>query len=219
MFKSDATMKLKIFELNPVQVNCYLLWDDTGEALLIDCGAWFPYEKENIKQFVADNNLAIKHHLNTHLHFDHIFGNSFVEETFGVKAEANDADWPWAENIGERVARFGIKYEGVVPPLGRVLNDGDEITFGNQHIKAIAVPGHSPGSLAFYLPEHRVLFSGDALFQYSIGRTDFPDSNHRQLIMAIREKLFALPDDTVVYPGHGNKTTIGFEKRNNTFLI
>ena len=211
-------MKLKIFELNPVQVNCYLLWDDTGEALLIDCGAWFPYEKENIKQFVADNGLTIKHHLNTHLHFDHIFGNSFIEETFGVKTEANDADWPWAENIAERVARFGIKYEGVVPPLGRVLNDGDEIFFGNQCLKAIAVPGHSPGSLAFYLPEHRVLFSGDALFQYSIGRTDFPDSNHRALIYAIREKLFALPDDTVVYPGHGNKTTIGFEKISNMYL-
>ena len=219
MFKSDAAMKLKIFELNPVQVNCYLLWDETREALLIDCGAWFPYEKENIKQFVADNGLTIKHHLNTHLHFDHIFGNAFVEETFGVKASANDADWPWAENIKERVARFGIKYEGVVPPLGRVLNDGDEIFFGNQCLKAIAVPGHSPGSLAYHVPDAKMLFSGDALFQYSIGRTDFPDSNHRQLIMAIHEQLFALPDDTVVYPGHGSKTTIGFEKRNNTFLI
>lgn len=211
-------MELKIFEVSPIQVNCYLLWDETKEALLIDCGAWFPQEREKIKQFVQDRGLTIKHYLNTHLHFDHIFGNAFVEETFGIKAEANDGDWSWAEGIKERVARFGIKYEEEVPALGRVLVDGDEIFFGNQRVIAIAVPGHSPGSLAFYLPEQRILFSGDALFQGSIGRTDFPDSNHRLLLDSIREKLFTLPDDTVVYPGHSEKTTIGSEKRYNMFL-
>ena len=211
-------MELRTFVVNPVQVNCYLLWDSTKEAVLIDCGAWFPHEREKIREFIAANGLQLKHHLNTHLHFDHIFGNAFVEETFGVKAEANDADWPWAENIGERVARFGIRYEERVPPLGRVLNDGDEIQFGNSIIRVISVPGHSPGSLAYYVPDAKMLFSGDALFRGSIGRTDFADSNHRQLIMGIREKLLTLPDDTTVYPGHDRETTIRLEKQSNMYI-
>lgn len=211
-------MELKKFIVNPIQVNCYLLWDITKEAVLIDCGAWFPQEREQIKKFVEDNGLTLKHHLNTHLHFDHIFGNAFVEESFGVKAEANDADWPWAANIKERVARFGVKYDEDVPPLGRVLNDGDEILFGESRIIAISVPGHSPGSLAYYLPEEKMLFSGDALFRGSIGRTDFPDSNHRDLITTVREKILTLPEETVVYPGHDRETTIAFEKSYNMYL-
>jgi glyoxylase-like metal-dependent hydrolase (beta-lactamase superfamily II) len=211
-------MELKTFVVNPVQVNCYLLWDETKEAVLIDCGAWFPHEKERIREFVLEKGLDLKHHLNTHLHFDHIFGNAFVEEVFGVKAEANDADWPWAENIGQRVARFGIQYDEKVPSLGRVLNDGDEIIFGNQRIVAIAVPGHSPGSLAYHIPEQKMLFSGDALFRGSIGRTDFADSDHRQLITGIRERLLTLPDDTVVYPGHEMETTIKLEKQFNMYI-
>jgi glyoxylase-like metal-dependent hydrolase (beta-lactamase superfamily II) len=211
-------MEIKKFVVNPVEVNCYLLWDETKEAVLIDCSAWFPKEREAIKEFIQGNGLVLKHHLNTHLHFDHVFGNAFVEETFNIKSQANDGDWPWAENIKQRVARFGIRYEEEVPPLGRILNDGDEIMFGNQCITAIAVPGHSPGSLAYYIKEQGVLFSGDALFRGSIGRTDFPDSNHRQLITSIREKLFCLPPETVVYPGHDRETTIAFEKTNNMYL-
>ena len=211
-------MQLKKFIVNPVEVNCYLLWDETNEAVLIDCGAWYPQEREYIKEFIESNGLTLKHHLNTHLHFDHIFGNAFIEETFGVKTSANDADWPWAENIKERVVRFGMKYDEKVPILGSILNDGDVITFGNSRIVAIAVPGHSPGSLAYHIPEAKMLFSGDALFRGSIGRTDFPDSNHRALIYAIREKLLTLPEDTVVYPGHDRETTIEFEKKYNMYL-
>ena len=212
-------MELKTFIVNPIQVNCYLIWDETKEGVILDCGACFAHEREHIKEFIGSNGITLKYHLNTHLHFDHIFGNAFIEDNFGVKAEANDRDWHWAESIRERVARFGFEYNEKVPALGRVLDDGDEIAFGNGiRIQAIAVPGHSPGSLAYYLPSEKMLFSGDALFHGSIGRTDFPDSNHRQLIMAIREKLFTLPDDTVVYPGHDRKTTIAFEKGNNMYL-
>jgi glyoxylase-like metal-dependent hydrolase (beta-lactamase superfamily II) len=211
-------MELKTFIVNPIQVNCYLMWDESKEAVLIDCGAWFPNEREQIKEFILSNGLTLKHYLNTHLHFDHIFGNAFIEETFGIKTEANDADWPWAADIKERVSRFGIKYEEEVPALGRILNDGDEITFGTHRIVAIAVPGHSPGSLVYHIPEEKMLFSGDALFHGSIGRTDFPDSNHYRLVTSIREKLLTLPEETVVYPGHDRKTTIGFEKAYNMFL-
>ena len=217
-YRYDKFMQLKRFIVNPIQVNCYLLWDDSNEAVLIDCGAWFPQEREQIKKFIEANGLTLKHHLNTHLHFDHIFGNAFIEETFGIKASANDVDWPWAENIKERVARFGVRYDENVPPLGRVLNDGDEIQFGNSRIIAIAVPGHSPGSLAYHVPQENILFSGDALFRGSIGRTDFPDSDHRTLITSIRERLLPLPVETVVYPGHDRETTIEFEKNYNMYL-
>lgn len=211
-------MEIKRFVFNPIQVNSYLLWDDSKEAVLIDCGCFFPHEKETLKNFITDNGLTLKHLLNTHLHFDHIFGNPYIYEEFGISPEANDADWSWAEGIAERVARFGIRYEEKMPALGRVLHNDDEIIFGKQRIKAIAVPGHSPGSLAYYLPDEKMLFSGDALFRDSIGRTDFPDSNHTALISGIKERLFTLPEDTIVYPGHDRETSIGYEKEYNMFV-
>lgn len=211
-------MEIKVFKVNPIQVNCYLVWDSTREAVLIDCGALYAHERDEIKTFIAHYSLTLKHYLCTHLHFDHIFGNAYVEETFGIKAEACDADWQWAETIAERVAHFGLRYEETIPALGRILNDGDEVKFGNQTIKVISVPGHSPGSLVYHIPDQKVLFSGDALFCGSIGRTDFPDSNHALLINSIREKLLTLPDDTKVYPGHDRATTIENEKKYNIFL-
>lgn len=211
-------MEIKKFIFNPVQVNCYLLWDETKEALLIDCGALFPEEEEELKRFIADNGLTIKHYLNTHLHFDHIFGNPFVEREFGLGCEANDGDIAWAENIAERVARFGLRYNEKISAPVRVLGDGDEVLFGNQKVKVIAVPGHSPGSLAFYLPQENMVFTGDALFHGSIGRTDFPDGDHNTLIKCIKEKLFTLPDDTRVFPGHSEPTFIGMEKEYNMYV-
>lgn len=211
-------MNFKRFIFNPVDVNCYILWDESKEAVIIDGAALFNEERMELKSFIKNNGLTVKHHLNTHLHFDHIFGNPFVEQEFGVKSEANDKDWPWAETISERVARFGLRYNEKIPTIGRVLNDGDTITFGNNTIKAIHVPGHSPGSLAYYIAEENMLFSGDALFQGSIGRTDFADADYDTLISNIKNKLFSLPDNTRVYPGHGDSTTIEFEKQYNRFL-
>ena len=211
-------MKLKKFIFNPIQVNSYLIINENNEAVLIDCGCFFQHEKEELKHFITNNGIKLKHYLNTHLHFDHIFGNPFIAETFGIGAEANDADLVWAENIAARVARFGICYEEKMPPLKRILKHGDEIEFGKSCIKVIAVPGHSPGSLAYYIPEENILFSGDALFHNSIGRTDFHDSNHNELITNIKERLFTLPDNTIVYPGHDRDTTIGYEKEYNMFV-
>ena len=211
-------MNLKTFVFNPVDVNCYLLWDESKEAIVIDPAVLFDDEKAQLKALIEQNGLTLKHALNTHLHFDHIFGNPFIEKEFGIACEANDGDWPWAETIAERVARFGLRYKENIPALGRVLHDGDVITFGNQKLEAIHVPGHSPGSLAYYLRSENMLFSGDALFQGSIGRTDFADADFDTLITSIKEKLFTLPDETVVYPGHAGTTTIGFEKQYNRFL-
>ena len=211
-------MELKRLVFNPVDVNCYILWDETKEAVLIDAAVLFDEEKEELKSFISNNGLIVKHHLNTHLHFDHIFGNPFIEKEFGLKSQSNDKDWPWAETISERVARFGLRYTEKIPAIGRVLCDGDEIKFGNSTIKALHVPGHSPGSLAYYVESENMLFSGDALFQGSIGRTDFADSDYETLINSIKTKLLTLPDATRVFPGHGDSTTIAFEKQYNRFL-
>ena len=211
-------MELKRFAFNPVDVNCYILWDESKEAVLIDAAVLFDEEKEELKSFILANGLTVKHHLNTHLHFDHIFGNPFVEQEFGVKSSSNDKDWPWAETISERVARFGLRYNEKIPAIGTVLHDGDIVTFGNCAIKAIHVPGHSPGSLAYYVAEENVLFSGDALFHGSIGRTDFADADYDTLIESVKNKLLSLPDETRVFPGHGDSTSIGFEKQYNRFL-
>lgn len=211
-------MEIKTFIFNPIQVNCYLLWDETKEAVLIDCGALFPREHDELVEFVESNGLTIKHYLNTHLHFDHIFGTPFIQEHFGLGYEANDADIPWAETIGERVARFGLRYDDKIPAPTKILRDGDEVLFGNSTIKVIAVPGHSPGSLAFYVAEAKALFTGDALFRQCIGRTDFADSDYETLIGCIKEKLFTLPDDTIVFPGHSESSTIGYEKKYNMYV-
>ena len=212
-------MEFKTLVFNPVDVNCYILWDETKEAVLIDAAVLFDEEKEELKNFISSNGLTVKYHLNTHLHFDHIFGNPFVEKELGVKSLSNDKDWAWAETIAERVARFGLRYTEKIPAIGRVLSDGDEIKFGNSTIKAIHVPGHSPGSLAYYVESENILFSGDALFQGSIGRTDFADSDYATLIDSIKSKLLTLPDATRVFPGHGDSTTIAFEKQYNRFLL
>lgn len=212
-------MELKRFVFNPVDVNCYILWDESKEAVLVDAAVLFDEEKEELKSFILNNGLTVKHHLNTHLHFDHIFGNPFVEQELGVKSSSNDKDWSWAETISERVARFGLRYNEKIPAIGTVLHDGDTVTFGNSTIKVLHVPGHSPGSLAYYVAEENMLFSGDALFQASIGRTDFADADYETLIDSIKSKLLSLPDDTRVFPGHGDSTTIGFEKQYNRFLL
>ncbi len=211
-------MEIKRFIFNPIQVNSYLLWDETKEAVLIDCGALFPREHDQLTEFVEQNGLVLKHYLNTHLHFDHIFGNPFIAEKFGIGYEANDADLPWAETISDRVRRFGLRYDEKIGTPAKVLNDGDEVYFGNQCIKVLAVPGHSPGSLAFYIPAAKAVFTGDALFRSSIGRTDFADSDYSTLIRSIKEKLFTLPDDTVVFPGHSEESTIGYEKDYNMYV-
>lgn len=212
-------MKIKTFVFNDIAVNTYLLWDeDSREAIIIDPATFYTDEEEELKEFIQSNNLTLTHSLNTHLHFDHVFGNTFIEKEFGIKSEAHEADWPWAETIGERLARFGIRYTGKVPPLGRTLKEGDTINFGKYTINVLHLPGHSPGSLGYHIAEEKKIFSGDVLFRCSIGRTDFQDSDHATLIKNIKEKMLTLPGDTIVYPGHGPATTIEAEIKSNIYI-
>jgi glyoxylase-like metal-dependent hydrolase (beta-lactamase superfamily II) len=211
-------MKIKRFEFNMFPVNCYVLWDDTHEAVIIDPGCYTAEEKQALKSFIVTNQLEPKHLLNTHLHPDHIFGNPFVQREFGLAPEANQADEFWVEEAPKQSRVLGIKMPEPPVPIGHYLHDGDTITFGESALEAIHVPGHSPGSIVFYAARNNCLFSGDVLFQGSIGRADLAGGNFDELKEGICSRLFTLPNETIVYAGHGAPTTIGMEKAENPFF-
>jgi len=157
--------------------------------------------------------------LNTHLHFDHLFGVGAVEDRFDVRMEANAGDEYLLCDMPRQLQLFGFGTNNVVNlSIGKYLKDGDILSFGQQKLKVLEVPGHTPGSIAFYNEEAACVFTGDALFNSSIGRTDLPGGDFDQLIGSIREKLFTLPPETVVYPGHGPSTSIGHERKYNPFF-
>ena len=211
-------MKIKKFEFNMFPVNCYVLSDDSNEAVVIDPGCFYEEEKMALKKYIDSNGLKIKHLLNTHLHLDHIFGNPFMLKEYGIKAEANKADEFWLEQAPKQSRMFGFELKEEPVPLGKYICDGDIISFGSLTLEAIHVPGHSPGSLVYYCKQENCMFSGDVLFQGSIGRADLARGNFDELLENICSRLFILPNDTVVYPGHGAPTTIGIEKTENPFF-
>ncbi|MEA4904659.1 MAG: MBL fold metallo-hydrolase [Petrimonas sp.] len=212
-------MKIKIFEFNPLGVNTYVLYDETGECIVVDASCFFPDENELLLNFILDNNLTVKYLVNTHLHFDHIFGVNFMASQFGLKLQAHRDDIFLLEKMSEQLQLFGFNTNvDYTPEIGRYLSEDDVISFGEQQLKVLHVPGHSPGSIVFYNEREQFAVVGDVLFNGSIGRTDLLGGNFEQLIEGIRTKLFTLPDKTEIYPGHGQKTTIGREKRDNPFV-
>lgn len=212
-------LNIQCFEVNMLGENCYLLWDETREAVIVDCGAFFDEEKTAISAFIAENELNICHLLNTHGHFDHIFGNAFVVDTYGVQPELAWDETDTYLAAAEQMRMFMHREMPLtVPPIGRSLMEGDDITFGSHKLQVIATPGHTPGGICFYCAEEGVLLSGDSLFRQSIGRCDLPGSDERALLTALREKILTLPNEVVVYPGHGPHTTVKFEKENNYYI-
>lgn len=213
-------MKIKTFQFNPISENTYVLYDDTKECVVIDPGCFYPDEKADLLNFINDNGLIVKHVLNTHLHFDHSFGLNLMEEQFHLQTEANKEDEFLLEQMPAQMRMFGFeKYNEPVSHIGKYLNENDVVTFGQQRLDVLHVPGHSPGSIVFYNEKAGCLFVGDVLFRGSVGRTDLAGGNHQLLIDGIKKKLLVLPSDTVVYSGHGPTTTIGFEAQNNAFLV
>lgn len=211
-------MKVKKFEFNMFPVNCFVLSDETNEAVIIDAGCFYPEEKQRLKDYIESNGLTVKHVLNTHLHLDHVFGNPFLFQEYGLRPEGGQQDEFWLAQASAMASRFGFLYEEKQPELGHYLQEGDVVTFGNTELKVIHVPGHSPGSMVFYCEKDACLFSGDVLFEGSIGRADLTGGNFDELCNGIRNKLFVLPEETRVYPGHGYDTSIGYEKKNNPFF-
>ncbi len=212
-------LKIKSFEFNMFPVNCYVVWDDeTLQAAVIDAGCYYKEEQQTLKKFITDNQLTVVHLLNTHLHLDHVFGNAFMLREFGLSTEASEKDAFLLPRIGEYCRMFGFPLNEDPPAMGKSLADGDKVQIGQQELKVIAVPGHSPGGLVFYSESQQCIFSGDVLFRGSIGRADLEGGNFEQLRDGVMSRLLVLPDETVVYPGHGSTTTIGYEKMNNPFF-
>ncbi|MEO6681305.1 MAG: MBL fold metallo-hydrolase [Ginsengibacter sp.] len=208
---------IKSFTFSPIQENTYLLYNEFKEGIIIDPGCYFDEERDTIKNFITEKQLTPKLLLNTHCHLDHVFGNKFIAEEYNLTLKTH----PNEKAVLQMAAASGLmynlpfdSYKGDIIPL----IEGDIITLGNDELEVIEAPGHSPGSICFYCKKQGFLIGGDVLFQNSIGRTDLPGGNHNQLIKNIKEKLFILPDEVVVYSGHGPETTIGHEKKNNPFL-
>lgn len=210
-------MKIEVFTFNSFAENTYLLIDEASKVcIVIDAGCSSAAEKSKLESYIKDNGLTLKRVLNTHLHFDHWAGNAFLYQTFGIKPEANCNDeFLLGKYLGD-AERLGFKIEQ--QPIGSYLSHGDVIREGSLELHVIAVPGHSPGGVAFYCPNEGVLFSGDSLFQSCIGRTDFERGSYADLVTSITNRLLTLPEDTIVYPGHGGTTTIGYEKQYNPYL-
>ncbi len=210
-------MHIKIFEFNPVSENTYLLYDETKEAAIIDCGASNDREYKELKDELKFHQLNLKYLLNTHIHFDHILGNHFIYENYGLKPQYNKREELMPDlNVQSSAFRLGLNYQSV--SADHFINDSDIISFGNIRLKALFTPGHSPGSLSFYCEEENCIFTGDVLFRRSIGRTDLWGGNEDLLLKVIKIRLFSLPEHTLVYPGHGPATTIEEEKKYNPYL-
>ena len=212
-------LKVKQFVFNMFGVNTYLVIDpDTKEAAVIDPGMYGSDEQKEFDDYVKANGLKIIEVINTHLHLDHCFGDNYVKDKYGVKVAANIGDSDLGADITSQMRRFGGReaVEGVT--IDVPLADGDVISVGKSRLEVITVPGHSPGGIALYSPDGHFVIAGDSLFRRSIGRTDLPGGSQRQLIDSIRKKLFTLPDDTMVLPGHDRFTTIGDEKTANPFV-
>lgn len=210
-------MDIKQFTVNFFGENCYLLYDETKEAVLIDCGCMNRQEFSQVEAFITQQALVLKHHLCTHYHVDHLMGAAFVYQQYGLLPEVCQEDTDTLPSVSQQAVMFGLPNIQETA-IGTYLNEGDVIGFGHTKLEVIAVPGHSPGSVAFYQKERGCIFVGDALFAGSIGRTDLWGGNAHELIRSIHQALFTLPDSTVVYPGHGPETTIAYEKSNNPYL-
>jgi hydroxyacylglutathione hydrolase len=209
-------MQIQKFEFNPLQENTYVLYDETKECVIVDPGCFEKEERDELAGFIADNDLQVKALWNTHCHVDHVLGNAFVKRAYNVKLYIHRLEDPVLKAVKVYAPNYGFyQYEEAVPD--GFFDENTTIGFGNQSLKILFLPGHAPGHVGFYHEQDKTLLGGDVLFYNSIGRTDLPGGNYTTLIQSIHQKLFVLPDDVTVYPGHGPETTIGFEKRTNPF--
>lgn len=211
-------LDIKRFVCNMLQENCYVVSDDSKECVIIDCGAFYEEERKAIVGYIRKNQLTPKHLLVTHGHLDHNFGNDTIYREFGLKPEVAAKDESLMGHFKEQADNFyGLKLDYEFPPIGKLLDEKDVITFGNHKFTIIETPGHSRGSVCFYCAEENVLFSGDTLFYRSIGRTDFSGGSMMLIIQSLRH-LAQLPDETVVLPGHNIQTSIGDELAHNPYM-
>ena len=211
--------KVQCIECNPLQENCYVVSDESGECVIVDCGAYYDEECQAIHQYISGNGLKPVHLIATHGHLDHNFGNGYIWRTYGLKAEICAEDEELLAKLPLHARElFGMEITDEQPPIGRLLQDGDTITFGTHQFVVMRTPGHSHGSVLFYCEAEKTVFTGDTLFRMSIGRTDFPEGNWKEMEQSLHNVVARLPQETLVLPGHGPKTTIADEMTYNPYL-
>ena len=212
-------MKIARLIFNPIQENTYIIWDDTLEAAVIDAGNMNERENEVLAKFIADNGLKPKYALNTHGHFDHLLGVDFLREKYGAQLAMSSKDEFLLKGASVSAELFGVKADALPEAIDVDLESKESIKFGNTELKIIPTPGHTPGHVAFYEPESKVLFTGDTLFRESIGRTDLPGGDYSWIMRSIIENILPLGDDVKIYPGHGETSDIGHESMYNPFVV
>ena len=208
---------IKSFTFNPFQENTYLVYDDEGTAALIDPGCHTAKERAALEDFVTSTKLQIRYLLNTHCHIDHVLGNAWAKKRFKVPLWIHEIEIPVLKSVEVYAPNYG--FQGYEPAeADYFLKEGEEFNIGSESVKVLLVPGHAPGHVVFYHESSKQCIAGDTLFRGSIGRTDLPGGNHNLLLSKIKSELFTLPEETVIFPGHGPETTIGFEKVYNPFV-
>lgn len=211
-------IQIASFTFNPFQENTYVLYDETKECVIIDPGCYDDYERAELVQFIERKELKPVRLLNTHCHIDHVFGNAFIARKYNLELEAHKDDLFLLQALPFTANMYQLNAEESPEPA-RFLNEGDQVKFGNSLLDILHTPGHSPGSITFYSKEQKFAIVGDVLFNMSIGRPDLPGGNLEVLLNSIRTKLLPLGDDFNVHAGHMSTTTIGFERKNNPYLI
>jgi len=211
-------LSIKSFEFSPIQENTYVLYNEFNDCLFIDPGCYFDEERNELALFVEKNALKPKMLLNTHCHLDHVFGNKFISEKYDLTLQLHEGEVPVLQFAPTSGLMYNLPFDNYTGSF-EFLKEGDVLKLGTDELLVLFTPGHSPASVSFYCAAQGFLISGDVLFRQSIGRTDLPGGNYETLITSIKEKLLVLPDETVVFSGHGAPTTIGYEKRNNPYLI
>jgi glyoxylase-like metal-dependent hydrolase (beta-lactamase superfamily II) len=221
-YGNPLMLSVHSFTFNPVQENTYVLYNEKGQCCIIDPGCYFQQEKEELQNFIETKRLTPVLLLNTHCHLDHVFGNKWVADTWGLKLHIHPKEKPMLDFAPQSGEMWQMPFENYNGEL-IYLKEGTTIKFDdngddNDRLEIRFTPGHSPGSICFYNEPGGFAISGDVLFNSSIGRTDLPGGDFKTLINSIQTQLFTLPDETKVYSGHGPVTTIGFEKMNNPFV-
>ena len=210
-------LHVKSFTFNPVEENTYVLYNDQKQCCIIDPGCYFPEERDRLKTDIEKTGLQPILLLNTHCHLDHVFGNKFVHETWGLPLHLHEKEKPMLDFAPESGRMWQMPFDNYAGPLV-YLKEGALISIGSETLEVRFTPGHSPGSVSFYHEAGRFIIGGDVLFNGSVGRTDLPGSDFGTLVNSIQTQFFTLPDETLVYSGHGPVTSIGFEKMNNPFV-
>jgi glyoxylase-like metal-dependent hydrolase (beta-lactamase superfamily II) len=206
-------------ECNPLQENCYVVSDESKECVIIDCGAYYEEEHEALQHYIDSNQLKPIHLLATHAHLDHNFGAVRLYHQYGLKVEICEEDKELLEHLPEQAKTlFGMTISEERPQVGRLLKDGDTITFGNHTLQVLQTPGHTHGSCLFYCEEEHTAFTGDTLFRMSIGRTDFAEGSWAEMDNSLKNVISKLPKETVVLSGHGPQSTIADELQYNPYL-